>query len=76
MAEIRNVQGPMPSSTLPRNWAPKTLVAALKKARTGNRVVALKRSGILDQAGKLAKKYTHWGKKVTHTPKASQLSKR
>jgi hypothetical protein len=55
-------------------WTSTTLVAALRAQRKRrDRVAALKRSGILNQRGDLAKRFKSWGKKkVSHaaSPKA------
>jgi hypothetical protein len=60
---------------LSANWAPGTLVSALKAARkNGDRVAALKRSGILDKDGHVVKKYKNWGKKVSRTPSAKEIA--
>jgi hypothetical protein len=74
MAKTKEKQGATLAVTA-HVWTPDGLVAALKAVRkTGDRVAALKRSGILTQEGDLAKKYKKWGKKVTRTPAAKQLA--
>jgi hypothetical protein len=69
MARIKT-SAPQP---LVGDWAPSALVRALRKARKGDRVLALKRSGILTKAGNLAPRFRSWGQKASRTPDAREM---
>jgi hypothetical protein len=47
----------------PQVWSPDALKAALKIAHGGDRIAAMKASGVLTKRGKLSKRYRSWGKK-------------
>jgi hypothetical protein len=55
------------------DWSVPAIIKALRAGRTGDRLAALKRSGIITKSGKLAAKYRSWGKKVSRTPDAKEM---
>jgi hypothetical protein len=57
-------------------WTPADLVAAIKAGTWADKIASMKRAGILTKDGKLSRKYTSWGKKVSRTPTADQLRQR
>ena len=67
MAKIKSIAI---QRAIPRDWSPGAMVKALRAARKGDRVGALKRSGILTRDGKLSPTLRSWGKKVSRTPDA------
>jgi hypothetical protein len=52
-------------------WSPEQLSKALKRGSVKAKVDLLKRAGILNSKGKLARKYRSWGKKVVRTPESA-----
>jgi hypothetical protein len=70
MAKTLNKVAALPAGD---SWSQAALVRALRAARTGDRVAALKRIGILTRQGRLAKRYRSWGRKVTRTPNAREM---
>lgn len=51
----------------PRAWSPRELITAIQVGGTADDVAILKRVGIVDKSGKLARKYKSWGTKVSRT---------
>lgn len=74
MAEKKDDRKSQTEAAAPRDWTPAAIVSALKKARKGDRVAALKRSGILTKEGRLAKRFRIWGTKVSRTPQANEIA--
>jgi hypothetical protein len=52
----------------PRVWTPEELFLALTQGTIEEKVALLRTAGILDERGKLAKKYRSWGNKPSRTP--------
>jgi len=46
----------------------------LKKASAAQKQELLRKTGILDQSGKLSKKYRTWGKRVSRTTRAAGVA--
>lgn len=55
----------------PAEWTVDALTRALNATSVDEDVALLKRAGILTKGGKLAKRYTNWGDKVSRTPELS-----
>jgi hypothetical protein len=82
MAKTRKAKKAAMTSTLRRSAAapaaeqPEWTVEALTRALTATSVeediALLKRAGILTKEGKLAKRYTSWGDKVSRTPEINE----
>lgn len=70
MAKTSRISRSKKLAAVSSNWSPHSLALALKTARKGDRVAALKRSGILTNDGRVAKQYKNWGRTVTRTPSA------
>lgn len=54
-------------------WTVEALTQALNSTSIDEDVALLKRAGILNKRGKLAKRYTSWGNKVSRTPEINEL---
>lgn len=67
---------PRRSAAAPATEQPEWTVEALTRALTATSVeediALLKRAGILTKEGKLAKRYTSWGDKVSRTPEINE----
>ena len=48
-------------------WTREELLAALEYGGEEASMAAIKSAGILDENGKLSKRYTDWGNKITRT---------
>jgi hypothetical protein len=54
-------------------WSPEALLQALLSGSDDDKRAAMRRAGIVDTQGKLTKKSSNWGKKVTRTPNVEEL---
>jgi hypothetical protein len=54
-------------------WTVDALTQALNATSVDEDIALLKRAGILTKGGKLAKRYTSWGDKVSRTPEIDEL---
>jgi hypothetical protein len=53
-------------------WTVDALTRALKATSVDEDIALLKHAGILTKGGKLAKRYTSWGDKVSRTPEINE----
>lgn len=56
----------------PVEWTVDALTQALKETSVDEDIALLKRAGILTKSGKLARRYTSWGDKVSRTPEINE----
>ena len=54
-------------------WTHEAFRKAITAGTLEEKIATLKRIGILTKSGKLSKKYTDWGDKVTRTPTLADL---
>jgi hypothetical protein len=54
-------------------WTVEALTQAINATSIEEDIALLKRAGILTQGGKLARRYTTWGNKVSRTPEINEL---
>jgi hypothetical protein len=54
-------------------WTLEALIQAVNATTIDEDVALLKRAGILTKSGKLARRYTSWGDKVSRTPEINEL---
>ena len=57
----------------PNEWTHEAFRKAISAGTLEENIATLKRIGILTKSGKLSKKYTDWGDKVTRTPDLADL---
>ncbi|WP_437491955.1 hypothetical protein WME75_16675 [Sorangium sp. So ce1014] len=73
-AKTNTRRGPAGAAPPPQGpeWTVEALTQALNATSVDEDIALLKRAGILTRGGKLAKRYTSWGDKVSRTPEINE----
>jgi hypothetical protein len=61
-----------PPPSKPVEWTVDALTLAINATSVDEDIALLKQAGILTKGGKLAKRYTSWGDKVSRTPEINE----
>lgn len=74
MAKTRKKAAPEIGRQAPGDvWSPEALLQALLSGSDEDKRAAMRSAGIVDTRGRLTKRASNWGKKVTRTPSVEEL---